>query len=53
MIFSLIRVNIVDKIFKRIFIDKILIYNNAKILEDTLNSIVISFDRIKSISRDY
>ena len=53
MIFNLIRVNIIDKIFERIFIDKMLIHDNAKVSEDTLNSIVISFDKVKSISRDH
>ena len=53
MIFSLIRVSVVNKIFERIFIDKMLIHDNAKISKDTLDSIVISFDRVKSISRDY
>ena len=46
IIISLIEINIINQILKRIFINKILINSYFKILKNTFNNRVISFNKV-------
>ena len=52
VIVNLIEINIIDEFLKYIFINKMLIDNFFQISKDTLNSGIISFNKIKNVSKD-
>ena len=53
MVSSLIKIDIINKIFERALIDKMLINYRSKISKDALNYKIVGFDRVKRVSRDY
>ena len=53
VIINSIEINIINKFLKRIFINEMLMNNFFQISKNAFDNDIMSFDKIKNVSKDY